>query len=57
MALVGSSGSGKTASLMNILKIMNGTFHTITIITKNKDECLYNYLAEISKPKKEKDEP
>lgn len=57
MLIVGSSGSGKTASLMNILKIMNGTFHTITIITKNKDECLYNYLSEISKPKKEKDEP
>ena len=54
MLIVGSSGSGKTQTLMNILKIMNGTFHNISIITKNKDEPLYNYLEEISKPKKNK---
>ena len=29
---------------MNLIRVMNGTFNNIHIITKNKDEPLYNYL-------------
>jgi hypothetical protein len=29
---------------MNLIRVMNGTFNNIHIITKNKDESLYNYL-------------
>ena len=44
MLIIGGSGSGKTQTLMNLIRIMNGTFNNIHIITKNKDEPLYNYL-------------
>ena len=46
------SGSGKTNVLLNLLHLFSqgdGTFADITIITRNKDEPLYNYLAEKSK--------
>jgi len=42
--IVGSSGSGKTQTLMNIIKIFNNTFMNIVICTKNADEPLYNWL-------------
>ena len=44
MLIIGGSGAGKTQTLMNLIRIMNGTFNNIHIITKNKDEPLYNYL-------------
>ena len=45
--LIGNSGSGKTQTLLNIIKAFNNTFMTITICTKNSDEPLYNYLKQI----------
>ena len=44
MLIIGGSGAGKTQTLMNLIRIMNGTFNNIHIITKNRDEPLYNYL-------------
>ena len=44
MLIIGGSGSGKTQTLMNLIRIMNGTFNNIHIITKNKEEPLYEYL-------------
>jgi len=44
--IVGGSGAGKTQTLLNLIKVMNGTFQNIHIITKNKDEPLYNYIQE-----------
>lgn len=44
MLMIGSSGSGKTQSLLSIIHSMPDTFQNIFIITKNKDEPLYNYL-------------
>jgi hypothetical protein len=44
--IVGGSGSGKTQTLVNLLKIFSGTFQNIYIITKNKDEPLYNFLED-----------
>lgn len=44
MLIVGNSGAGKTQTLLNIMHNMNGTFNNIYIITKNKDEPLYNYI-------------
>ncbi len=44
MLIIGGSGAGKTQTLMNMIRVMNGTFNNIHIITKNKDEPLYNYL-------------
>jgi DNA polymerase III delta prime subunit len=44
MLIIGGSGAGKTQTLMNLIRILNGTFNNIHIITKNKDEPLYNYL-------------
>jgi len=29
---------------MNLIRVMNGTFNNIYIITKNKDKSLYNYV-------------
>lgn len=42
--LVGGTGSGKTQTLMNILKKMNGTFEKIIICLKSEDEPLYQWL-------------
>ena len=44
MLIIGGSGAGKTQTLMNLIRIMNGTFNNIHIITKNKEEPLYDYL-------------
>jgi DNA polymerase III delta prime subunit len=47
LLIIGSSGSGKTQTLLNIIKAFNNTFMTLTICTKNSDEPLYNYLKEL----------
>lgn len=44
MLIIGGSGAGKTQTFMNILHNFGDTFQNIYIITKNKDEPLYNYL-------------
>jgi len=44
MLIIGGSGAGNTQTLMNLIRVMNGTFNNIHIITKNRDEPLYNYL-------------
>jgi ABC-type dipeptide/oligopeptide/nickel transport system ATPase component len=44
--IIGSSGSGKTQTLLNIIHNMGNTFTEIYIITKNKKEPLYEYLEE-----------
>lgn len=44
--IVGSSGSGKTNTLLSLIALMNETFTKIVIVTKNKDEPLYNYLRD-----------
>jgi len=46
MLIAGSSGSGKTNTLLNLLHIMPSTFENIDIITKNKDEPIYNWLED-----------
>lgn len=46
LIIAGNSGSGKTMTLLNLLYNMPNTFENIWIITKNKDEPLYNYLAD-----------
>jgi ABC-type dipeptide/oligopeptide/nickel transport system ATPase component len=46
MIIAGNSGSGKTQTLLNLLYNMPNTFENIHIITKNKDEPLYNYLED-----------
>ena len=49
LLLVGSSGSYKTGTLLNIIKSMNDTWDKIVIISKNLDEPLYKWLrAKIS---------
>ena len=48
MCVVAPSGTGKTNFLLNLIKIFSqgeGTFADITIVTRNKDEPLYNYLS------------
>jgi len=48
MCIVAPSGSGKTNFLLNLIKVFSqnkGTFADITIVTRNKDEPLYNYLS------------
>lgn len=40
----GSTGAGKTSTLMNIIKIMSGTFQRLIICCKSADEPLYQYL-------------
>ena len=44
MLIIGNSGAGKTQTLLNIMHNMNGTFNNIFVITKNKDEPLYNFI-------------
>lgn len=46
MIIAGNSGSGKTQTLLNFLYNMPDTFEKIFVVTKNKDEPLYNYLEE-----------
>jgi hypothetical protein len=49
--IVAPSGSGKTNFLVNLIEIFSrgeGTFQTITIITRNKDEALYRWLQTLS---------
>ena len=51
--IVGSSGSGKTQTLMNLIKVMSDTFEKIYIITKNSDEPIYNWVKDKFKDTKE----
>ena len=47
MCVSAPSGSGKTNFVLNLISLFSqgkGTFQTIDIITRNKDEPLYNYL-------------
>lgn len=44
MLIVGSSGSYKTGTLLNLINIMSDTWDKIVIITKNADEPLYRFL-------------
>ena len=46
LLITGASGSGKTSTLLSLINIMPNTRETITIITKNKDEPLYNWLED-----------
>jgi hypothetical protein len=52
LCIVAPSGSGKTNFLVNLLSLFSsgdkGTFQTISIITRNKDEPLYKWLESIS---------
>lgn len=52
MCIVAPSGSGKTNFLVNLIEMFSrgevGTFQTITIITRNKDEPLYRWLQTLS---------
>lgn len=48
MCVVAPSGSGKTNFVLNVIRTFSqgkGTFVDITIVTRNKDEPLYNWLA------------
>jgi hypothetical protein len=48
MCIVAPSGSGKTNFLCNLIGIFcngKGTFQSITIITRNKDEPLYKWMT------------
>lgn len=51
MCIVAPSGSGKTNFLINLLKIFScgdkGTFSSIDIITRNKDEPLYRWINSV----------
>lgn len=47
MVIVGASGSGKTNSLMNLLKVaLNSTFSHITLCCQNSDEPLYKLMID-----------
>lgn len=46
LLIIGGSGAGKTQTFLNILHNFGDTFQNIYIITKNKDEPLYNYLED-----------
>lgn len=46
MLICGSSGAGKTQTLMSLIYNMPDTFEKIIITTKNKDEPLYNYVED-----------
>ena len=51
MCVVAPSGSGKTIFLVNLISVFSrneGTFQSITIITRNKDEPLYRWLETLS---------
>lgn len=42
--LVGSSGSGKTQNILDLIARMKDTFQMIVVCCKNSDEPLYNFL-------------
>jgi len=44
MLIIGASGTGKTSTLLNLIKVMSNTFTRICVITKDKNEALYSYL-------------
>jgi ABC-type dipeptide/oligopeptide/nickel transport system ATPase component len=46
MIICGSSGSGKTQTLLSLINAMPDTWENIFITTKNKDEPLYNWIEE-----------
>lgn len=49
--VVAPSGSGKSNFILNLINLFNagkGTFQSIDIVTRDKDEPIYNYLAELS---------
>ena len=46
MLICGSSGAGKTQTLLSLMYNMPDTFEKIIITTKNKDEPLYNYIED-----------
>lgn len=46
MLIIGGSGAGKTQTFMNILHNFGNTFQNIYIVTKNKDEPIYNFLMD-----------
>jgi hypothetical protein len=46
MAIIGSSGSGKTQLVVHIIEKMRGTFGNIKIFTKDQDEPIYNFLKD-----------
>ena len=51
MAVSAPSGSGKTNFIMNLISLFSegdGTFNDITVVTRNADEPLYNYLKKIA---------
>lgn len=51
MCVVAPSGSGKTNFICNLLGLFSagpGTFHYITIVTRNKDEPLYKWLESLN---------
>jgi len=52
MCIVAPSGSGKSNFLINLLHLFSsgkkGTFSTIHIITRNKDEPLYKWLESVN---------
>jgi len=48
MCVAAPSGSGKSNFVINLIRVFSagiGTFADITIVTRNKDEPLYNWLA------------
>jgi len=44
MLIIGPSGSMKTNCALNVIKSLNGFFVDVSIITKNSQEPLYQYL-------------
>jgi ABC-type dipeptide/oligopeptide/nickel transport system ATPase component len=46
MLIIGSSGSGKTLTLYNILRIFSGTLQNIHIIAKSINEPIYKYIED-----------
>lgn len=46
MIICGSSGSGKTNFLLDLIHRMSGTFTNIYVCLRSKDEPLYNFLED-----------
>jgi ABC-type dipeptide/oligopeptide/nickel transport system ATPase component len=46
MLIIGSSGSGKTLTLYNLLRAFSGTFQNIHIIAKSTNEPIYKYIED-----------